>query len=199
MKIVFIITTLILVSCASVNTSQQNKGRSYPSLKALSVDANYPDFKLGEKYVGKFEENDSQVMLSESKKYNLAHTFSFVIPEDGEYQFEIFSQPETVWTGWSCAYEAVLPVGHLFDNKGISAGTSMSAKFMLHKDESSKKETRLFNRKFKKGSYRLIFTNRTDLIGKPLEEIPNYAFIMPIGMTVCANSVGRYHFSLKKI
>jgi hypothetical protein len=199
MKIIVTVIALILASCASVNTSQQNKGKSYPTLKALSIDGNFSDFKLGEKYVAKFEENDSRLKLSDSPKYNLAHTFSFVIPEDGEYQFEIFSQPETVWTGWSCAYEAVLPVGYLFDHKGNSAGSSMAAKFMLHKDESSKKETRLFNRKFKKGSYRLIFTNRTDLVGKPLEEIPNYAFIMPIGMTVCANSVGRYHFSLKKI
>ena len=127
------------------------------------------------------------------------HTFSFVIPDDGEYKFEFFSQPETVWRGWNCAYEAVLPVGHLFYDKGKLAGSSMAAKFMFHKDESLKNETRLFKRKLKKGSYHLIFTNRTDLIGKPLEEIPNYAFIMPIGMTVCANSVGRYHFSLKKI
>ena len=127
-------------------------GKAYSTLTALSIEVKYSDLKLGEKYVARFEENDSRVMLSDSAKYNFAHTFSFVIPDDGEYQFEIFSQPETVWIGWNCAYEAVLLVGHLFDDKGNLAGSSMTAKFMLHKDESSKNENRLFKRKLKKGS-----------------------------------------------
>jgi hypothetical protein len=65
-----------MASCASVNTSQQNMGKTHSTLTALSIEGKYSDLKLGEKYVARFEENDSRVMLSDSAKYNFcAHVF----------------------------------------------------------------------------------------------------------------------------